>query len=72
MAKITTNITSATTTEITTAINTLYQWLYSFNNILPVDTVITILKYSLVIAFITKLLWPSLLWIFESITGTNR
>jgi len=58
--------------DITTAITTLYQWLYSFNHILPVDTMITILKYSIVLAFLTRLLWPSLVWIFESLTGTGR
>jgi hypothetical protein len=33
---------------------------------------LTILKYSLVLWFIVKVVWPSLIWIFESITGTGR
>jgi hypothetical protein len=58
--------------DISTAFHTIFSWTYSLNSIFPVDTLLTILKYSLVLWFIVKVVWPSLIWVFESITGTGR
>jgi len=58
--------------EIVTATQTLYSWLLSFNNIFPVDTLVTILIYGLLIQVAIKILWPVLVFFFNSITGYER
>jgi len=53
---------------IITATQTLYIWLYSFNQIFPVDTLAQVLFYGVLITVTAKFVWPSLLFIFNKIT----
>jgi len=55
--------------EIITATQTLYTWLYSINNILPVDTLVTVLGYGVLIEIITRIIWPMVFWLIKVITG---
>lgn len=51
--------------EIATAITTLYSWLYSLNNIFPVDTLVTVLGYSIVLELIVSFFYPVIMWIIK-------
>jgi len=52
-------------TEIATAITTLYQWLYSFNNIFPVGTLITVVSYTLGLEIVLNFLMPVIFWLIN-------
>jgi len=58
--------------EFATAISTLYQWLYSFNMLLPVDTLAQILLYSVTLEIFIRFVWPIVLWVMKTITGGGQ
>lgn len=58
--------------QVATGTETLYTWLYTFNSIFPVDTLIQVVMLAIVVEVVTRFVWPSLIWIFESVTGVNR
>lgn len=58
--------------EVVTATQSLYQWLYSLNSIFPVDTLVAVLGYAVLIEIFTKLVWPLIFWIFKTITGGGQ
>jgi len=58
--------------QISTAIATIWQWLYSLNNILPVDTFAQVLFYGVIIRLITQYYWPTIDWLFKRIRGTDN
>jgi len=51
-------------TEIATALITLYSWLYSFNNIFPVDTLIVVVSYTLALEVVLTFLMPVVFWLY--------
>jgi len=53
------------------AIQTLYAWLYSFNNLFPVDTLVTILALSIFLEFLIKFVWKGALWIIHVLAGSR-
>jgi len=55
--------------EIITATETLYSWLWSFNSIFPVDTLVQVLGYAVLIEIFTKILYPMVFWIIKTLTG---
>jgi len=56
-------------TEIATALVTLYTWLYSFNSIFPVDTLIVVVSYTLALEVIIMFLMPVVFWIMGQFRG---
>jgi len=57
--------------EIDTSIQLLWGYLNSFNEILPLDTLFTILFYSIVLKFITDILFPSIFWVWSMLVKSN-
>jgi len=57
--------------EIGTSIIQIYQWLYSFNALFPVDTLIRVLAYGVSVVLITRYALPLILWIIKTIRGNN-
>jgi len=58
--------------EAYTATVTLYSWLLSFNMIFPVDTLATILAYSVLLQIFTRFVWPIIMWLLKVITGGGQ
>ena len=58
--------------EVTEAINTLYSWLFHFNSIFPVDTLMDILQISMVYLVVFKLIMPFTIKIIGYVAGSNR
>jgi len=58
--------------ELITATQTLYQWLYSLNGVLPVDTLAQVLGYAILIEIFTRLVWPIIFWVMKTITGAGQ
>jgi len=55
--------------EFATAIETLYTWLYSFNNLFPVDTLVQVLLYGVLLLIVTRILWPMIFFIIRLVTA---
>jgi len=58
--------------EMVTGIHTLYGWLHSFNELLPVDTLVKVLIAGMAIKLTLKMLWPSMMWVIKTITGAGQ
>lgn len=58
--------------EVGSAIVTLYQWLYSFNFLFPVDTLVQVLVYGVAIDVFARFIWPIIFGVFKSITGAGQ
>jgi len=55
--------------QAVTAIQTAYHWMYSLNMLFPVDTLIQVAYYGIIITIFTKLVWPTVFWLFKTVTG---
>jgi len=58
--------------EIVTGTQTLYHWLYSFNNILPVDTLILVLGYAVLIEIFCRIVYPLIFWLIKVVSGAGE
>jgi len=58
--------------EITTAITTIWQWMYSLNNIFPIDTFAEVLFYGVLVKLVTQYYWPTIDWLFKRIRGSDN
>jgi len=54
------------------ATQTLYVWLYSFNNIFPVDVLIQVVGYAVLIEIFTRIVYPLIFWLLKVITGAGE
>jgi len=54
------------------ATTTLYSWLWSFNNIFPVDVLVQVVGYAVLISIITGIVWPIMFWIIKVVTGAGE
>jgi len=54
--------------EIQDFLYTAVEYMYSLNTILPIQEFFNIIQYALVIMFLTRLVWPSAMWIFRVLT----
>lgn len=57
--------------EATDAINTLWGYTYGFNLIFPLDTLVTLLGFSLIIKTAVYIVWPGLLWLLKFVRGST-
>jgi len=59
-------------TEALDGIRTIYEWMYSFNLLFPVDTFIDVVYYGMWILVVTRVMWPFVFWLFKSLTGGGQ
>jgi hypothetical protein len=58
--------------DFASSIHTLYSWLHSFNHLLPVDTLVTVLSLGILVRIVLRMAWPSILWIIKTLTGAGE
>lgn len=58
--------------EAITATISVFQWLTAFNAILPVDTLIKVLGFGVLIQVVIRLIIPALSWVIKTITGGGQ
>jgi len=58
--------------EVVTATVSVFQWLTAFNAILPVDTLVKVLGFGVLIQITIRLIIPTLAWVIRTITGGGQ
>jgi len=58
--------------EAVSTIETVYEWMFSLNMLLPVDTLADVLFWAFTIIIFTDVIWPGIFWIFKTITGGGQ
>jgi len=58
--------------EVVTATVSLFQWLTAFNAILPVDTLVRVLGFGVLLQVVLRLIIPALAWVIKTITGGGQ
>lgn len=58
--------------DVITATQTLYVWLWTFNNIFPVDTLMQVLKYGIYTEIVVRIFYPVIFYLIKVITGAGE
>jgi len=58
--------------EVGDALVTLYQWLYSFNFLFPVDTLVQVLVLGILVDVFARFVWPIIFWVMKTVTGGGQ
>lgn len=53
--------------ELVEGTTAIFQWLWAFNDIFPVDTLFQTVWYGVLITITLKIVWPSLIWVFNKL-----
>jgi len=58
--------------EIASAMINLYHWLYSLNNILPVDTLIKVVGIAVLLEIFTRIVYPLVFTFIKWMSGSGQ
>jgi len=56
-------------TEFGLAFEVMRGYINALNEIMPIDTIFTIVTWSVIIMFVTKIVYPLIMWIISKITA---
>jgi len=58
-------------TEIETMLIAVVSYGLMFNTILPIQELLYFFRYAATILFISRIIWPSAMWIFKAVTRSS-